>query len=510
MLHKEQNKHPHSLANICILLCNKNRQSYGLIALLSALIIFSVVQVGWVQLVAERRQSWKRIQPIHGGTVYGEHDNFLTGKSCHWERHFVLFWMSRWVCRDCGRHADSSLQKCSILRPRGKCKSFSFQEWEGPPRSASMFNPNSAVPHPVRLLTTFGVGKIHRVEYEQAQCTMSKPCFDTNKCAHFNGTLQLPMTVYAYQGVAHRELHRAVSKFGISHLVRPVLDPDEACLLVMHETDVKTVLNATNSWKGGANHYVFGMTGAHNVTSDKAFGDINLEMAAIGSSVATDAHSRPEYDIPLPLSPKWKPPIANLNVHRPRKLLLSFKGSIQDTLQPYYQHRWLAAEYWYGQKDVEIDVQCKHKTLRGTRQIVAPYDNTSSEHFDDLMLNATFGFCPGGSGVGSYRFGEVLAAGGIPVIPAVLLTPLSPEIDWSGCVIRISQARIIDLPRILRSIPKEEVHSRQAECQRLYRFIFLENTDGESMLFAATMKLWVARVQKAVRSKQILDELNKN
>ena len=37
----------------------------------------------------------------------------------------------------------------------------------------------------------------------------------------------------------------------------------------------------------------------------------------------------------------------------------SFRGMVKDRPQPYYQHRWLAAEYWdTSQGDVLVDVQC--------------------------------------------------------------------------------------------------------------------------------------------------------
>jgi hypothetical protein len=229
-------------------------------------------------------------------------------------------------------------------------------------------------------------------------------------------------------------------------------------------------------------------------------------MAALGSFVATEAQFRSGYDIPLPLLALWNPPAKNLDIHRPRRLLLSFKGSIQDTLQPYYQHRWLAAEYWYGENDVEIDVQCKHKTLRGPIKTSANYDHSSSQHFDDLMVNATFGFCPGGSHVTSFRFTEVLSAGGIPVILPEVVTPFAPEMSWSGCVVRTSQARIVDLPRILRAMPAEEIRKRQNECQRLFQFI--RNEPGQSMGLTTTMKVWVARIQQAIQSAQILAEFN--
>jgi hypothetical protein len=200
------------------------------------------------------------------------------------------------------------------------------------------------------------------------------------------------------------------------------------------------------------------------------------------------------------------------DLHRPRRLLLSFRGSIQDTLQPYYQHRWLAAEYLHGEPLVEINVQCKHKTWRGDRTITAAYDTLEEDGastFDDLMLNSTFGFCPGGSHVTSFRFTEVLSAGGIPVILPEIVPPLVPELDWTGCVVTVSQARIVDLPRILAGMSEQDIHIRQRECHRLYQFI--RNEPGKPMALTTPLRLWTTRLKQAVSNvKQQKDFSNKS
>ena len=456
---------------------------------------------------------WQRLKPSHGGTVYGEFDSLTIGKSCRWQHtsfyypNKVLSWvfffsrnsfLGKWVCRDCGQES-LAWESCPVLRPRGKCPAFDYQGWEEPrPRSASTYDPFSSSPHPVRLITSYGVGKVRKVEYEQPQClSLTKPCFDMNRCtttanlAVNNGTttndrkLMQPLPVFAYPGQARVDLKDVLNGKGfISSTniadsaiptgteIRIVEDPSMACLLISHADDLNTA-KASSSWNLGINHYVYGVT---KPISENA----HYDMAALGSVVMTEAQIRPGYDISLPLPAIWtighlhkKQPnsgrILLEDLHRPRKYLLTFKGSIQDTVQPYYQHRWLAAEYLYQEPDVAIDVQCKHKTLWGDTVTFARYDNPSQDNFDDLMVNSTFAFCPGGSHVTSFRFTEVLSAGAIPILLPEIVTPFYPELDWSDCVIRVSQARIVDLPRVLRVIPPERVRERQLNCQRLYR-----------------------------------------
>ena len=82
----------------------------------------------------------------------------------------------------------------------------------------------------------------------------------------------------------------------------------------------------------------------------------------------------------------------------------------------------------------------------------------------------------------SYRFGEVLLAGGIPVIVPGTIPPLHPEIDWGRCIVTVSETRIVDLPRLLRGMSEEEVRKRQTECQRLFNQIIKEADEGIKML----------------------------
>lgn len=177
-----------------------------------------------------------------------------------------------------------------------------------------------------------------------------------------------------------------------------------------------------------------------------------------------------------------------------------------------YQHRWLAAEYLYEESDVAIDVQCKHKTLWGDTVTFAPYDNPSQNNFDDLMVNSTFAFCPGGSHVTSFRFTEVLSAGSIPVLLPEIVTPFFPEVDWDDCVIRVSQARIVDLPRILRAITPESIRTRQVNCQRLYRnFLHPQERSNENRhvvsknygFLTTALKVWQLRLGKQNYSNQL-------
>ena len=50
-----------------------------------------------------------------------------------------------------------------------------------------------------------------------------------------------------------------------------------------------------------------------------------------------------------------------------------------------------------------------------------------------------------GGGVGSYRFGEVMGLGGIPIVLPDFLSPMWPDLDWSGCIVLIKRELWISL-----------------------------------------------------------------
>ncbi len=77
-------------------------------------------------------------------------------------------------------------------------------------------------------------------------------------------------------------------------------------------------------------------------------------------------------------------------------------------------------------------------------------------------------------------------------------------LDWyKYCVVRVSQARIVDLPRLLMAISPERAREQQLECQRLCEFI--RNEPGEALGLVTTLKVWRIRISQAA---QLRAELN--
>jgi Exostosin family len=428
-------------------------------------------------------------------------DDLGWGKSCEWVRH-------RWHCRECNGHGN-----CRTLKRRRLCSPFPRQEWDNPPRFHSHFDPKSNEDMDFRTLTKFGVGKVSKLYYEnQPMCTVST-CFNLTRC---NATI---LTIYTNTTGPHELLDYALKRLqNITKLMR-VDNYEQACLVLVTRGMYNSADELRNArhWNGGRNNLLWDSACFFDgILCDSPFSSFHYERAALASSSLPRAHIRVGYDLTLPLARVWGRPsssssLHDVYIHRPRKWLLSFRGSIQDSLHPYYQHRWLAAEYWEDSDDVVVDVQCKHrKLLTGEKVITKPYRLPASS-YDDMIWNSTFGFSPGGSSVGSYRFGEILSTGGIPVVTQDFVPPLHPEVDWSDCIVVISEARIIDLPRILRTYSKTEIEKRQRVCWRLLHNVIGDKKDGNDVwrgdprvAFAKAMQVWDIRISNALERQQEL------
>lgn len=244
----------------------------------------------------------------------------------------------------------------------------------------------------------------------------------------------------------------------------------------------------------------------------------NYEFAAVASGGLTDAIIRPGYDVSMQLPQIWKRPAStmHLELHRPRRLLVSFKGAVESFENkhaiPYQQHRWLALEYWDTGEDIFLDARCPYDRSHKNYDF-SPDDKT----FGELVMNSTFVFCPGGGGPNSFRFQEALAADAIPVVMSYVTLPYTPEVDWSGCVVKVSEARVPDIPRILRQMPATEIKARRERCQTMYRGLFgreqnpesgnwgMSSLDQHAFLFA--LKIWRQRILKAQYQEQAFGEV---
>ena len=428
-------------------------------------------------------------------------DDLSVGKSCEWVR-------GRWHCREC----DMTRRHCKPLKRKGDCRPFRRQAWDDPPRFSSHFDPTSNKDMSVRSITKFGVGKVSKVYYEQPMCTVST-CFALDRC---NDTI---FTIYINTTGPHDLLDYAVTQS--NGKLRRVGNYQDACLVLVVKGMYRSAseLHGALHWNDGRNNLLWDSSCFFDgKLCDAPFSTFSYGHAALASGTMTRAHLRMGYDLTLPLPRVWGRqffPPQQVDIHRPRKWLLSFRGSIQDSLHPYYQHRWLAAEYWEDAPDVTVNVQCKHHKLVGGKKVTYKHYQLDAPSYDDMIWNSTFGFSPGGSSVGSYRFGEILSTGGIPVVTQDFVPPLYPEVDWSKCLVIVSEARIVDLPRLLRRFSPEQVKERQRACWHLLQNVIGDQQEGTAwrgdnrVVFAKAMEVWAIRISNAIQREQNVLALNR-
>jgi hypothetical protein len=417
-----------------------------------------------------------------------------------------------WVCQDCTANkgsssSSSSSSSCHPLKPAGKCPWFPRQNWD--PQRTSYFDSQRNTQLLTDALYRYEV-RIERpnIRYIQPSCTLLQPeCFNLTKCVLDESSGNpLPLSVY------WEESSSFLTQFALQQgrIVREN-NPTKACLILRTHKEFSAHENQNivhaPYWNHGKNHFIVGLPG------DKPFHDRqHWGVAALAGSNQPLAHFRQGYDMAEYLNPVWNPNISiDKLVGIDRPILLSFKGTIRNNKQPYYQHRWLAAEYWESSKnDVVVDVQCVYRDRRRRSHTLKPYERTRPTDYGDLLLNSTFGFVPGGSSVNSYRFLETLSAGCIPVVTTQLVPPLFPELDWNPCLVYVSEARIIDLPRMLRNISIVEIQSRQHACANLYKYVFGSNPRDHSYFFARMMDAWAIRIANAWDMQLRMDTFYRN
>lgn len=346
-------------------------------------------------------------------------------------------------------------------------------------------------------------------EYPMCSAALSAPCFDLSRCGSSmdgDGALK----VFSHGGDVDKYLDHAAKQRPES--IQRVHNASNACLLVVGINAYENPHDLLHSpdWNHGKNHYVFdhaptlfvpyGEHGDRPFNAATGFG-----MAAVARNSVDDAYYREGYDTALALVPQWQRPknFDRLDVHRPRKYLISFKGNIYPWEQRSWQHRWIAAEYWYEEPDVHVDTKCE-----SAKDVIEEYENEGSGgDYGNLLLNSTFFFCPGGGGVNSFRFSESLLAGAIPVVTSDFVPPFHPDIDWSNCIVRVSEARVVDVPRLVREISEEEVRTRQRRCAALANAVFGNPPEPVRQLFSMAMQVWSVRVKNALRRRDGLEAL---
>eukprot|EP00547_Thalassionema_nitzschioides_P002866 CAMPEP_0194222794 /NCGR_PEP_ID=MMETSP0156-20130528/33767_1 /TAXON_ID=33649 /ORGANISM="Thalassionema nitzschioides, Strain L26-B" /LENGTH=576 /DNA_ID=CAMNT_0038953729 /DNA_START=114 /DNA_END=1847 /DNA_ORIENTATION=+ len=419
-------------------------------------------------------------------------DDFSTGKSCQKIA-------SNWECRDC-LDGSKEWKSCALLQPHTRCQSWDAKPLDEPTPRRQTYHDDNAFDDGLR----YALQRMdQRGSYEQFPCLELQDCFDMSKCQ--NGTSPLKIFIYNERsGIGdriERELQQRLQNIVV------VTPPSEACLFIVTprsfaKMDYVKLINSSY-WNEGRNHFLFQSHWILNHQWDRFLSDENFHRAALSGPNFYQGSVRIGFDIPLYYDHPQKRFVVNdttyrmvKQLHRVRPYLLSFQGTIKP-ISVWFFHRWLASAYWpKNDPTIRINVRC-------------PMDNVTMGQNNDyleVILASTFVFCPGGRSPGSWRFGETLALGGIPVVTTDFVPPFYPDVDdWEKCILTVNAARIIALPQIVKNITEEEIRSRQIMCMKLFQKLigwtrsahsndeWQIDVDGAS--FTAALRLWKQRLE---------------
>ena len=94
--------------------------------------------------------------------------------------------------------------------------------------------------------------------------------------------------------------------------------------------------------------------------------------------------------------------------------------------------------------------------------------------YKNVLARSRFSLCPRGYGSNSVRFWESLQAGAIPVLLSDNLV-LPEGIEWDKTIIRISEAEVETIPKVLKNITKEQEETMRKNCLKAYKQFSGEN-----------------------------------
>ena len=90
--------------------------------------------------------------------------------------------------------------------------------------------------------------------------------------------------------------------------------------------------------------------------------------------------------------------------------------------------------------------------------------------YREIMSRSRFSLCPRGYSPNSFRLTESLRAGAIPVVIADDIR-LPKGYDWSSCLVRVREADVGRLDKIIRRIPREREDKMREACLKLGRML---------------------------------------
>ncbi|CAN0080035.1 unnamed protein product, partial [Ectocarpus fasciculatus] len=184
---------------------------------------------------------------------------------------------------------------------------------------------------------------------------------------------------------------------------------------------------------------------------------------------ATNMHTcfyRSGYDISVPLAP---PSVFNhLADFAPwdRKFFLTTKGTLYLSGHG-SEERMSLVPLLDEANGVIMSWRCFETHNEHLRPENVEYCQTLSDQYNihnyQSLMNSTFGLVPAGRSPGTYRLGEIMSAGSIPVfVGRDLVPPFMEQIDWSSFSFAFAPDQVeSQMMKTLRAVPRAELEQMQ-------------------------------------------------
>jgi Exostosin family len=271
---------------------------------------------------------------------------------------------------------------------------------------------------------------------------------------------------------------------GVSLLGALAERPEDACILlfVAHEnnTSIERCIIRSAQWFGGLNHVMVSQV-------DRARHDSFFQVGP--RVVHAESHSlvaqyRPQYDIALPLAPKNVfTQFADIPAGD-RKYLLTFKGSIYLSGRGWQRLHLLDLHNIDNQVAVVgecFELHGEHLKSQNVAHCKKLKQQSARFTYVELM-NSTFALIPTGRSPSTYRLGEAMSAGAIPIFCADngYVRPFSEQIEWD--TMSLLFPAIVTPEQVMTAIQSISVERREqmrVAVLSAYREVFGGATDPQ-------------------------------
>ncbi|CAN0206852.1 unnamed protein product, partial [Scytosiphon promiscuus] len=226
-------------------------------------------------------------------------------------------------------------------------------------------------------------------------------------------------------------------------------------------------------WNDGSNHVMVDM-------SDDGRGSRPEIANSYAIEAASNMHTcfyRVGYDISVSLAPlRVFNSLADI-APSDRKFFLTTKGTLYLTGHG-SEERMSLVHLRNDRKGVVTSMKCfenhgEHLLAENMQFCEALKAQYEVDDYDDLM-NTTFGLVPAGRSPGTFRLGEVMSAGSIPVfIGRDLVLPFVEQLDWPSFSLSFTPDQVgTAMVQTLRSISQPELESMQRKSLAASRYMF--------------------------------------